>query len=352
MPYSFTITPVSHTMDAVIQLQIDGKTKPPGALGQLEQVAAQLARIQSSLNIQLGPLHHLVFAADHGVCAQGISPYPAEVTRQMVLNFCNGGAAINVFCRQQDIKMTVVDAGIKGDALPSHPNLLDYRIAQGTADFTTAPAMTSEQVQSAIEQGAELARMKLAEGSSVLSFGEMGIGNTTAGAALMAACLGKAAQDCVGRGTGADDALIAHKAEVVERGLALHRPQLTSGAAIMQHLGGLELAMMAGAMAATAEVGKVILVDGFLASAALLTLWKDHPAILDYCVFSHLSEEQAHRSLLRALNVEPLLQLNLRLGEGSGAVLAWPLVQAAAAFFNDMASFADAGVSDQQPDEA
>lgn len=352
MRYSFTIAPASRHMDAIIQQHIDGKTKPQGALGQLERVAAQLARIQASLNIQLGPLHHLVFAADHGVCAQGVSPYPSEVTRQMVTNFCNGGAAINVFCRQQDINMTVVDAGIRGDSLPPHPNLLDHRIAEGTADFTAEPAMTPEQCLSAVEFGAELARMKLAEGSSVLSFGEMGIGNTTAGAALMAACLKIPPHDCVGRGTGANDAMLVHKAEVVEQALVRHRDQLTSGAAIMQHLGGLELAMMAGAMAATAEVGKVILVDGFLASTALLTLWRDHPAILDYCVFSHLSVEKAHHSLLLALDVEPLLQLDLRLGEGSGAVLAWPLVQAAAAFFNDMASFADAGVSEQAPDEA
>lgn len=351
MPNSFHIAPTTQGMDAVIQQHIDSKTKPPGSLGQLEQVAAQLARIQSSLNIQLGPLHHLVFAADHGVCAQGISPYPSEVTRQMVLNFCNGGAAINVFCRQQDIKMTVIDAGVRGVTLPPHPNLIDHRVAEGTADFTTAPAMTLAQYQSAVEQGAELARMKLAEGSSVLSFGEMGIGNTTAGAALMAACLKKPALACVGRGTGADDAMVAHKAAVIEQALVLHQDQLTSGAAIMQHLGGLELAMMAGAMAATAEVGKVILVDGFLASAALLTLWQDYPSILDYCVFSHLSDEQAHHDLLQALKVRPLLQLNLRLGEGSGAVLAWPLVQAAAAFFNDMASFAEAGVSDQPPAE-
>ncbi|WP_028671761.1 nicotinate-nucleotide--dimethylbenzimidazole phosphoribosyltransferase [Saccharospirillum impatiens] len=340
----FTITAVDNSLDAVIRNTIDNKTKPPGSLGQLEAVAAQVARIQHSLSPQLSRLNHCVFAADHGVCAEGVSPYPSDVTRQMVMNFMAGGAAINVFCRQQDVRLTVVDAGLNGDTLPTHPNLIDARLGNGSANFMRHPAMTRTQYQQAVNKAAEIVEIQLAEGADILSFGEMGIGSTTSGAALMAACLKLDPNDCVGAGTGADQALIEHKATVVRQALALHQAGLTSGRAIMQHLGGFELAMMAGAMAATAELGKPFIVDGFLATAALMTVWYDHPDVLDYALFSHASGEQGHQRMLDALGATPLLQLDLRLGEGTGAVLAWPLIRAAVAMLNDMASFDSAGV--------
>ena len=340
----FTITAVDNSLDAVIQNTLDNKTKPPGSLGQLEAVAAHIARIQHSLSPQLSRLNHCVFAAEHGVCEEGISPYPSEVTRQMVLNFMAGGAAINVFCRQQDVRLTVVDAGLKGDPLPTHPNLIDARLGEGSANLMRQPAMSPEQYQLAVNKAADIIEMQLAEGADILSFGEMGIGNTTAGAALMAACLKLDPAECVGAGTGANATLIEHKTQVVRQALALHQSGLTSGRAIMQHLGGFELAMIAGAMAATAELGKPFVVDGFLATAALLTVWYDHPEVLDYALFSHVSGEHGHQRMLTALGVKPLLHLDLRLGEGTGAVLAWPLIRAAVAMLDEMASFDSAGV--------
>lgn len=345
MPFNFAIRPLSSDLDAAIAQHLNNLTKPHGSLGRLEKVAAQVARIQHSLSPQLTSLHHWVFAADHGVCAQQISPYPSAVTRQMVLNFLSGGAAINQFCNQHNVPLKVVDAGIDGDALPTHPDLINARIANGSADFSQQAAMTEAEFDRAIKTGAELAQQSFETGADILSFGEMGIGNTTAGAALMAACLDLPARDCVGAGTGASTEMQTHKADVIDTAIALHRNQLTDGAAILRHLGGLELAMMAGAMAATAEAGKPFIVDGFLATAALTTLWHDQPTVLDYALFSHCSDESGHRRLLEALNVQPLLQLDLRLGEGTGAVLAWPLIQSALAFFTGMASFDSAGVS-------
>ncbi|MDX1266481.1 MAG: nicotinate-nucleotide--dimethylbenzimidazole phosphoribosyltransferase, partial [Oceanisphaera sp.] len=227
---------------------------------------------------------------------------------------------------------------------PTHPNVIDARLGEGSANLMRQPAMSPEQYQLAVDKAADIIEMQLAEGADILSFGEMGIGNTTAGAALMAACLKLDPAECVGAGTGANTTLIEHKTQVVRQALALHQAGLTSGRAIMQHLGGFELAMIAGAMAATAELGKPFIVDGFLATAALLTVWYDHPEILDYALFSHVSGEQGHQRMLTALGVNPLLQLDLRLGEGTGAVLAWPLIRAAVAMLDEMASFDSAGV--------
>lgn len=345
MPYSFAIKPLSNELDATIQQRLDSLTKPPGSLGRLESIAAQIARIQHSLTPKLDTLHHWVFAADHGVCAQAVSPYPSAVTAQMVQNFLAGGAAINQFCRQHGVPFKVVDAGLGGAPLSDHVALVQARIANGSADFSQQAAMTQTQFEQAVATGARLARQSLANGADALSFGEMGIGNTTAGAALMATCLNLPAVKCVGAGTGASTQMQQRKAEVISAAIALHHAQLSDGAAIMRHLGGLELAMMAGAMAATAEAGHAFIVDGFLATTSLATLWKDQPAILDYALFSHCSDESGHRTLLAALGAQPLLHLDLRLGEGTGAVLAWPLIQSAVAMLTGMASFDSAGVS-------
>lgn len=345
MPYPFDIKPLPTALDQSIQQRLNNLTKPPGSLGRLENIAAHIARIKHTTKPQLGALHHWVFAADHGVCAQGVSPYPSSVTRQMVQNFLAGGAAINQFCRQHAVPLKVVDAGLDGAPLADHPNLIQARVANGSADFTQQPAMTPMQFEQAMTSGAKLARQSLAQGADVLSFGEMGIGNTTAAAALMAACLDRNPEDCVGAGTGASTQMQQHKAQVISAALAKHSSQLTDGAAIMQHLGGLELAMMAGAMAATAEAGHAFIVDGFLATASLATVCQDQPAILDFALFSHCSDEKGHREWLTALSAKPLLQLDLRLGEGTGAVLAWPLIQSAVAMLSGMASFDSAGVS-------
>ncbi|WP_428242534.1 nicotinate-nucleotide--dimethylbenzimidazole phosphoribosyltransferase [Gynuella sp.] len=347
--YQFKIPAVSGQLDDQIQAKIDQKTKPPGSLGQIEALAFQIARVQKTVDPQAGTLHHYVFAADHGVTAQNISPFPAEVTQQMVMNFLQGGAAINVFAAQHQVPITIVDAGVAAEPFAAHPLLVDRKVAKGTTDFSGEPAMTEGQWQQATESGADLIRELCGQPENLFfSFGEMGIGNTTAGAALMAAVMNLAPELCVGRGTGASQKIIDNKVRAIQLALKKHGAQLQTGAAIMQHLGGFELAMMAGAMAAVAAAGRLFIVDGFLATAALLCVSKDQPEVLDYAIFGHCSNEQGHKAMLEALGVSPLLQLNLRLGEGTGAVLAWPLIQSSIVFINNMASFESAGVSQEK----
>lgn len=330
-------------LSAALQHKIDQKTKPLGALGRLEGLALQLGLIQQRLNPVLRQPVMMVFAADHGIVAAGVSPYPQAVTMQMVLNFLQGGAAINVFARQVGMDIRVVDAGVNHDFAP-HPMLLSHKVAMGTQNMLQAPAMSEVECEKAINIGRQLAHAEIAKGSNVLAFGEMGIGNTTAAAALMAALCQLPAQACVGRGTGLDDAGLLRKVDVVEQVLQHHASHLHSPLSALQHVGGLEIAMMAGAMLGAAEKQAVILVDGFICTAAMLVASRIAPAVLDYAVFTHCSGEQGHRRLLQALQAEPLLDIGLRLGEGTGAALAYPLLQAAANFMNEMASFESAGV--------
>ncbi len=334
----------ARAIEAALRARMDGKTKPPGSLGRLESLALQIGLVQQSLQPQLRRPVMLVFAADHGIVAEGVSSYPQEVTGQMVRNFLAGGAAINVFARQHGIALRVVDAGVIGE-LPAHPDLVDTRIAAGTASFLRGSAMTQEQCGRAIRCGWQLAEAEITAGSNVLGFGEMGIGNSTSAAALMSAICGLPAAECVGRGTGVDDAGLRRKQRVVEQALALHGPAPIGPLRALTALGGFEIAMMAGAMLGAAQHGALLLIDGFIAGTALLVAARLQPAILDYCIFSHRSGEVGHARLLAELHAEPLLNLGLRLGEGTGAALAYPIVQAAVSFLNEMASFESAGVS-------
>lgn len=342
---TWNIPPLGDEHTAELQHRIDRKTKPPGSLGRLEALALQIGRIQKTTSPQLQNPAMLVFAGDHGITAEGVSPYPSEVTAQMVLNFLAGGAAINVFCRQHGIALKVVDAGVASE-LPEHPELVQAKVRPGTRNFLHGPALTSEETAEALERGAALVQELRNSGSNVIGFGEMGIGNTSAAAALMQRLTGIPIAACAGRGTGLDDAGLAKKCEVLGNALDRHA-DVSEPLEVLATFGGCEIAMMTGAMLEAAQSGMLLLVDGFIASSAFLVACRMHPEIKDYAVFAHQSDEQGHRRMLEFLQAEPVLSLGLRLGEGTGAALALPLVQSAVAFLNEMASFESAAVSDR-----
>lgn len=326
-----------------LQAKIDGKTKPLGALGRLERLALQIGQVQGSLTPALKRPVMLVFAGDHGIAAAGVSPFPQEVTRQMVLNFLGGGAAINVFARQAGMAVRVVDAGVNHD-FGGIEGLVDAKIGFGTGNFLKEPAMTLPQCEAAIRKGAALAAQEIAEGSNVLGFGEMGIGNTSSAAIITSKLCGLSLAQCVGRGTGLDDAGLQKKRELLAEAVARHA--VGNGPLdVLAAFGGFEIAMMAGAMLGAAQARALLLIDGYIATSALLVAASLQPSIKDYCVFAHESGEPGHARQLASLGVEPLLSLDMRLGEGTGAALAYPLVQAAVNFLNEMASFESAGVS-------
>jgi nicotinate-nucleotide--dimethylbenzimidazole phosphoribosyltransferase len=329
-------------LSAALDAAIDNKTKPPGSLGRLEPLAKQIGLIQRTAEPRVDRPAILVFAADHGIVAENVSAYPQSVTWQMVENFLAQGAAINVFARQNQCALRVIDAGVRHD-FGARDGLLDRKVGPGTRNFAHEPAMTAQQCALALQHGIALAAEL--EGN-VVGFGEMGIGNTSAAAALMHKLTGVPVAECVGAGTGLHADGIAHKQRVLERAAARHAAA-TEPLDVLAALGGFEIAMMAGAMLAAAERRMVLLIDGFIVTSALLVAARLQPAILDYCVFSHCSDERGHQRMLDLLGAQPLLQLGLRLGEGSGCALALPLLQAAVNFLCDMATFESARVSDR-----
>ncbi|MBV8649073.1 nicotinate-nucleotide--dimethylbenzimidazole phosphoribosyltransferase [Paludibacterium sp.] len=337
---------IAPTHDAALaqrlQHAIDNKTKPVGSLGRLESLAKQLGLIQRTADIEIRDPAILVFAGDHGVVAEGVSAYPQDVTWQMVENFLANGAAINVFARQTGCALHVVDAGVNHD-FGVRDGLIDRKVAPGTANFAQGPAMTQAQCAQALERGMALARDVP---GNVVGFGEMGIGNTTAAAALMHKLAGVPVADCVGAGTGLTPEGISRKQQVIEAAMAKHGT-LCDPLAVLATFGGFEIAMMAGAMLQSAADRKLLLIDGFITTSALLVAAQVQPAILDYCVFAHASHENGHARMLAKLGAEPLLHLDLRLGEGTGAALALPIVQAAVSFLRQMATFESAAVSQQ-----
>lgn len=336
------IEPARQPLALRLQQRLDQLTKPRGSLGRLEALALQIGLIQRTERPALQAPQMVVFAADHGLAAQGVSAYPSEVTAQMVENFLAGGAAISVLARQHGLALTVVDAGVRSELAP-RAGLLIARIAAGTADSSLGPAMSDAQCAQAIERGRHVVRQL--PGNAVL-LGEMGIGNTSSAALLVARLGGHDIAGCVGRGTGLGGAGFAHKLAVLRRVLAVHSAAREPLAALAA-LGGFEIAMLVGAALQAAEERRVIVVDGFIVSAAMLVASKLSPTLLECCVFAHRSEEAGHGLLLDTLGAEPLLQLGLRLGEGSGAALAWPLVESAVRLLAEMASFASAGVSER-----
>jgi nicotinate-nucleotide--dimethylbenzimidazole phosphoribosyltransferase len=331
-------------LEARLRYKIDHKTKPLGALGQLETLALQLGLIQRTESPALHGPQMLVFAADHGIAAEGVSAYPQAVTVQMVGNMLAGGAAINVFARQHGFALQVVDAGVAAE-LSSHPYLQPRKIAMGTKNICREAAMTRQEAHAALAAGMQAVA---ALPGNVVAMGEMGIANTSPAALLLSRLAGVGIVDATGRGTGLDDAQLRHKQAVLARALTRHpATEPPDAVAELAALGGFEIAMMAGAMLQAASERRVVLVDGFIAGAAALVAQALAPAVRDYLVFCHRSAETGHRLLLSHLEARPLLELDLRLGEGTGALLAWPLVQSAASFLNEMASFESAGVSEK-----
>ncbi len=343
---SFQISPLDDTFKSELQQKIDHKTKPLGALGRLEEVALQIGLIQNTLAPYLSKPTILVFAGDHGIANSGVSSYPQAVTAQMVLNFFSGGAAINVFAQQNGFVLRVIDAGVNHVFEPA-PNLINAKIGMGTANFLQQSAMTEAQCQQALTLGADLAKKEIDAGCNVMGFGEMGIGNTSSASCLMSLLCGLPIEDCVGRGTGLDAAGLIKKTEILKQAIQHHALSGGDAMQVLTTFGGFEIAMMAGAMFCAAEKKTLLLIDGFIATSALLVVAKMQPDIVDYCVFAHCSNENAHRVMLNHLGAKPLLDLGLRLGEGTGAALVYPLVQAAVNFLTEMASFESAGVSEK-----
>jgi nicotinate-nucleotide--dimethylbenzimidazole phosphoribosyltransferase len=331
---------IDTAFETTLRAAIDGKTKPPGSLGRIEEVAAQIARLQGTVTPRMDTCRLVIFAADHGIAEEGVSAFPAEVTRQMVLNFANGGAAANVFTRANGIDLAVVNAGVRGGPF-GLPGVLDHPMGEGTANCRHAPAMSPGTCAEALRIGRGIG----ASGDwDAMAFGEMGIANTSAATLIAHRLTGLPVADLVGRGTGLDDAGLARKRDVLAAASARVPGEIGPEAALRE-FGGFEIAMMTGAMLAAAEAGRVVLVDGFIASAAALVAARMEPGARAAMVFAHHSAEAGHGAVLAALKAQPLLHLGLRLGEGTGAALAWPLVRAAAAMLNEMASFAEAGVS-------
>jgi len=349
MTIAFNIQPLSRELAPAIQQRIDTRTKPLGSLGRLEAIALQVGLIQQTLSPQLTQARIAVFAGDHGAAKAGVGAYPQEVTAQMVMNFLAGGAAINVLARQAGLEIAVVDCGVACEILGASQSDVEYLVAKqglGTANYIEQAAMSPRQRDAAIAKGAELVRKWHSAGCNAIGFGEMGIGNTSTASLLTHFITGADLDTVIGRGAGIDDAGLARKRALLAQAAARVAGHQLSALDALTEFGGFEVATMVGAFLAAAECRMLIVVDGFIVTSALLVAHAINPAVLDYCVFAHGSAEPGHLAQLTHLKAEPLLQLGMRLGEGTGAASAFPLIRAALACMNEMAGFADAGVSE------
>ncbi|WP_215223761.1 nicotinate-nucleotide--dimethylbenzimidazole phosphoribosyltransferase [Echinicola shivajiensis] len=327
-----------------LQQKIDQKTKPIGSLGLLEELALQIGMIQQSTSPILKKPQILVFAGDHGIAKEGlVNPYPQEVTFQMVLNFLSGKAAVNVLAQQNNIEVKVIDAGVNHD-FEKTPGLIDAKIAFGTKNYLLEPAMTEPEAQMALTKGADLVEEAFNNGTNIIGFGEMGIGNSSSAALIMQAICKLPLEDCVGLGTGTNPEQFKKKFETLKKAIDFH-PTSDDPLSILITFGGFEIAQICGGMLKAAEKRMIILVDGFISTAALLIANKINPNVLSYSLFTHCSEEKGHRAMLKHLKAKPVLNLGMRLGEGSGAAVAYPVIAASCTFLNEMASFESAGVS-------
>jgi nicotinate-nucleotide--dimethylbenzimidazole phosphoribosyltransferase len=323
---------------------LDAKTKPPGSLGRLEEIAVRIAAIRGTPNPGRLEAAIVLAAADHGVAGRGVSAYPQEVTAQMLANFADGGAAVCVLARAAGADLHVFDLGVGSP--PEDARIRDLRVAAGTSDITEGPAMSQDDAARCVADGHRVAAELAAAGTGIIALGEMGIGNTTSASALVAALLGAAPEAVCGRGTGVDDAGLARKMEAVRRALAVNRPNPGDAVGTLAALGGFEIGFLSGVAVGSAERGVVVLLDGFITGVAALVAERIRPGTRDAMLAGHLSPEPGHRLVLDALGLEPLLDLGLRLGEGSGAALALPIVHAALAILEEMATFESAGISD------
>ena len=338
-------TPENSNLAHQLQHIIDHKTKPTGSLGALETLALQIGMVFNTTAPEIKNPHMLVFAADHGIAQHGVSAYPQEVTSQMVKNFLEGGAAINVFCRQHGIELLIIDAGINYDFPPNLP-LTNHKIGRGTQSFLHGPAMTPDEVQSCLSKGGEVVEKIHQSGCNTLGFGEMGIGNTSTAAVLMSLLGNISLEECIGKGTGIAQEKLNQKQQLLQQAIERYQGSLDPYE-IMAYFGGFEILQMAGAMLQARKRGMLMLIDGFISTVAFLCAYKIDPWVRDNAVFCHQSDEKGHKLLLQHLEARPLLQLSMRLGEGTGCALAFPLLKSATAFLNEMASFESAGVSNK-----
>lgn len=340
------VQPVAHHLRPAAQKKIDLKTKPLGALGRVEPLAVSLSVMQNTLSPRIGRRRMFVFAGDHGVVEEGVSAYPGKVTVQMVENFLAGGAAINVFCGLYGIELRIVDMGVKGNFAP-HPLLIEKKVAPGTRNFALGPAMSREQAIRAIENGAQVIASGSAAGQEIIGLGEMGIGNTTAATAVISAITGKSPSELAGRGTGIDNEGLRRKIEVLDRALAYHRPDPQDAVDILTRIGGFELGGICGAVLAAAGQGTCVVLDGIISTAAGLLAYLLCPQVKGYLVSGHRSVETGQQAALDFMGLEPVLDMGMRLGEGTGAAMTIQVAELAARVMCDMASFAEAGVDTQ-----
>lgn len=322
-------------------------TKPTGALGRLEELSIRLATATGKLQPSLHRKAVIVMAGDHGVTAKGVSAYPADVTPQMVVNFLHGGAAINVLARQAGARVCVVDVGVMQD-LPEHPGLRIRKVLPGTRDMSVGPAMTRDEACAALQVGVDAIREEAAKGLDIVAVGEMGIGNTTPASAITAVFTGLPVSEVTGRGTGLDDAGVKRKVAVIERAIEVNHPDPTDPIDVLSKVGGLEIAGMAGVFLGAASMRVPAVIDGFVSGAAALVAAEIDPRVKPYLFASHQSVEIGHRLALERMGLQAFLDLEMRLGEGTGAVLAFPILEAAVRTLNEMATFAEAGVSDRE----
>ncbi|MBO5250825.1 MAG: nicotinate-nucleotide--dimethylbenzimidazole phosphoribosyltransferase [Bacteroidaceae bacterium] len=340
---SFSIKELELSLQTPLRLKIDNLTKPKGSLGRLEELALQVGLIQQTLSPSLKHPQNIIFCGDHGIEAEGVSVSPREVTWQQTLHFTQGNGGVNFLCRQHGFELKVVDAGVDYD-LPTDRGIIDRKIRKGTRNFLYEAAMTEEEMNLCIERGAEIVRQCHEEGSNVLSFGEMGIGNTSASSLWMTCLTGIPLLQCVGAGSGLSNEGIRHKYKVLKRALENYWGD-GSAMDVMRYFGGYEMVMAVGAMLQAAELRMIILVDGFIMTNCILAASKLYPEVLLYAIFGHCGDESGHRLVLDALNAKPLLNLGLRLGEGTGAICAYPILDSAVRMINEMDSFGDASIT-------
>ena len=343
---TFKINTPDESLRPAIQEKIDNLNKPKGSLGRLEELAMQVCLIQQTLSPSLEHPCHLLLGGDHGIEREGVSVSPREVTWQQMINFTRGGGGVNMFCRQHGFKLRIVDVGVDYD-LSAVDGIIDRKIARGTKNFLYEPAMTEEEFDKAIEVGAALVDDCIAEGCKILSIGEMGIGNTSPSSIWMHLFGNIPLNDCIGAGSGLDSPGIRHKYEVLSKAVTCHErvSKYPDPIVTLRYFGGFEMIAAIGAMLRAAECHLVVLVDGFIMTACALAAIRLYPASHDYMIFTHCGDESGHRKMLDIVNARPLLNLGLRLGEGTGALCAFPIVDSAVRMINEMNNFDNAKIT-------
>ncbi len=344
MMRKFNITPSNKEITVQLQAKIDNLTKPKGSLGKLEDLALQIGTIQQSLTPKLSSPHHIVFAADHGIVDEGVSVSPKQVTREMVYNFLEGGAGVNFLARQHNFSLKIVDSGVDYDLSNLYDKVIDMKIARGTRNYLHEAAMSIEECNRAIECGARATDMCAQEGCNIISFGEMGITNTSSSAIWMSLLCNIPLSECVGAGSDNTGKIVSHKYSVLKSAIENYSGDYSTED-IMRYFGGFEMVMSVGAMLRAAELGMIIIIDGFIMTASILVASKLYPSVLDYSIFGHCGDEVGHKLILDSMEAKPILNLGLRLGEGTGAICAYPIIESAVNMICEMGSFNGANVT-------